>query len=99
MVSCVVRNNAHRNENEVTQAFCRLQLDMKGEATEAQQFRLGCGSQQRTPSTVVCKQPKSEKNHTSHFRLHTSHFSFLTASFTLQTSHFTLHTTLFALQT
>ena len=51
------------------------------------------------PSFVVCKQPKSEKNHTSHFRLHTSHFSFLTASFTLQTSHFTLHTTLFALQT
>ena len=50
MVSCVVRNNAHRNENEVTQAFCRLQLEMKGEATEAQQFRLGCGSQQRTPS-------------------------------------------------
>ena len=51
------------------------------------------------PSFVVCKQPKSEKNHASHFRLHTSHFSFLTASFTLQTSHFTLHTSHYALRT
>jgi hypothetical protein len=42
------------------------------------------------PSFGVCKQPKSEKIHTSHFTLHTSHFSLPTASFTLHTSHFPL---------
>ena len=51
----------------MTQAFCRLQLEMKGEATEAQQFRLGCGSQQRelqnttelrtTASEIVAPKP------------------------------------------
>ena len=42
------------------------------------------------PSFGVCKQPKSEKNHTSHFTLHTSHFSLLPSYSKPHTSHFTL---------
>ena len=67
------------------------------------------------PSFGVCKQPKSEKNHTSHSTLHTSHFSLLPShskphtshcalrtpnlNFTLHTSHFSLPTASFTLHT
>ena len=44
MVFCAVRNNAHRNQNQVTEAFCGSQGQMKGEATEAQTEAF-CGSQ------------------------------------------------------
>ena len=44
MVFCAVRNNAHRNQNQVTEAFCGSQGQMTGEATEVQPCTPGCGS-------------------------------------------------------